>query len=193
MAIRKEHQVLRFRVIFAAAWLVIWAACLPVIRAACLPGISYAEGLESEGIAVVDVQRIIDETEQGQAARKRVRKEADEAKEELQELKTDFEREREAASKQLALLSSEARESKLAEMRGKERDLARAVQDHQEDVLRLEGSEIEKVVRKINEVIKKLAKERKLDFVLERERRLVLYVRNEIDLTDEVIAVMNND
>ena len=155
-------------------------------------GIALADSLpETDGIGIVDIQRVIDETRQGKAARQKVEKAVEKSRVKLDKMKKEFEDEREQTKKQIALLSEDAREQTLSQLRGKERDLTRRVRDHQEEILRMEGTEIKKVIDQINEVVNTLASDKGIDFVLEKEKRVVLYSSDKLDFTDQVIEKMN--
>ena len=146
---------------------------------------------DNQAIYVVNMQRVIDESIIGKAARNNI--EADVKKEELKlsKLKDDLDKSRAEADKQASLLSKEALAGKQEALEKKQRELMRAVQDKREELTRRNGAEIERVVKEIDLVIKELAEKNDYKFVVEKDKQYVLFVDEQFDLTDKVVEAVN--
>jgi outer membrane protein len=144
----------------------------------------YAEG----EIYVVDVQRVINDSVLGKAARAKIQAEATSREARLEKIKNEVQAQRAELEKQARLLAADALEQRQESLQRKERELARAVQDEREELGKRNDIILERVVRTVDEVTADLAKQNGYDVVLERDRQLVLYVSKQFDITDRVIA-----
>ena len=80
--------------------------------------------------------------------------------------------------------------TKLGEMK-KQLELQRAYQDAQEELAKANEQEISKVVGEIQSVVKEVAKERNLRFVFEKDRQTVLYASDRIDISADVVKILD--
>jgi outer membrane protein len=150
---------------------------------------AYAE--DSPAIAVVDVQKVVNESIIGKAARSNLEREMQKAKIKLSSLQADFEKQKSDLEKQSAVLSASALEERREGLMKKQRDVQRVYQDSQEQLGKLNDKEIRGVVDQINSVVKDIAKEREFEFVFEKDRQAVVYAAPELDITQEVIALLD--
>ncbi len=156
-----------------------------------LTGASSAQADEDRAIAVVDVQKVVNESIIGKAARSNLEREMQKAKVKLSALQADFEKQKGDLEKQSAVLSGAALEERREGLAKKQRDVQRTYQDMQEQLARLNDKEIKTVVDEVNTVVKEFAKDRSYEFVFERDRQAVVYAAPKLDITDEVIAKLD--
>ncbi len=142
-------------------------------------------------IAIVDVQRVVNESIIGKAARSNLEKEMQKAKVKLSTLQADFEKQKSDLDKQSAVLSGAALEERKEALAKKQRDVQRTYQDMQEQLARLNDKEIKAVVDEVNSVVKELASDRSYEFVFEKDRQAVVYAAPNLDITQEVIAKLD--
>jgi outer membrane protein len=156
-----------------------------------LSGLRSAQAEEDRAIAVVDVQKVVNESIIGKAARSNLEREMQKAKVKLSTLQADFEKQKSDLEKQSAVLSGPALEERREGLAKKQRDVQRTYQDLQEQLARLNDKEIKTVVDEVNSVVKELAKDRSYEFVFERDRQAVVYAAPNLDITNEVIAKLD--
>ncbi len=149
--------------------------------------------LADQGIkyAVVDTQRVINDSIVGKAARNNLEAQIKKGQARLSQLKADFEKQRGDLEKQSSILSGQALEEKREALAKKQVDLQRTVQDLQEDLARKNDAEIGKVIEQISVVVKDLSKSRGYTFVFERDKQLVVYSSDRIDITPEVVEALD--
>ncbi len=141
--------------------------------------------------AVVDTQKVINDSIIGKAARSNLEGQIKKGQAKLSQLKADFEKQRTDLEKQSSILSGQALEEKREALAKKQVDLQRTVQDLQEDLARRNEAEIGKVVEQISVIVKDLAKAKGYTFVFERDRQLVVYSSGRIDITPEVVEALD--
>lgn len=139
-------------------------------------------------ISVVDVQRVITSSKAGQRARQELEAEAKRAESRISSLKEEFEALQKSVQKQAEVLSGPALEEKQAELRKKERALRTALEDQRDALSRKNRTEIDKVVSKIDAIIKELGKSGRYGVIIDADPRSVLYYDKALDISDEVVA-----
>ena len=144
-------------------------------------------------IAVVDVQRVVNESILGKAARNNVDAAVKTGTVKLETMKKEMQSLQEGLAKQSSVLSGTALQEKQDSLQKKQRALEEAYQDQQKTLARKNEQEIGKVVSKVDTVVKQLAKEGGYAFVLEKDPRVVVYAGPEIDITKKVIAVLDEE
>jgi outer membrane protein len=141
--------------------------------------------------AVVDTQRVINESIIGKAARSNLEAQIKKGQAKLSGSKSEFEKQRSDLERQSSILSGQALEEKREALAKKQVDLQRTVQDLQDDLARKNDAEISKVIEQISLVVKELAKAKGYTFVFERDKQLVVYSSERIDITPEVVEALD--
>jgi len=165
-----------------------------LVGVAALASSVYSSGAwadQEAGIAIVDVQKVVNQSIIGKAARSNLEREMQKAKVKLSTLQADFEKQKSDLDKQSAVLSGAALEERRENLAKKQRDVQRMYQDMQEQLARLNDKEIKTVVDEVNKVVQELAKERSYEFVFEKDRQAVVYAAPKLDITEEVIAKLD--
>lgn len=160
-----------------------------VFAAAVFAFPALAEGLR---IAVVDVNKVLNESEEGKAAKKRMearyeelKKDVDSKQEELKKLKEEIDKQKIIATKEKLKEKEDAFQGKLNELRKLTQESEREMQGRQSELTR-------EVLKRIEGQIDALVKAEKYDLVLERSAG-VIHVADSMDLTERVLAMMNKD
>lgn len=142
-------------------------------------------------IAIVDVQRVVNDSIVGKAAKSNLEEQISKAKLRLAGLKSEFDKQKSDLDKQSAILSGTALEQRREALAKKQVDFQRAYQDMQQELAKANEKEIGKVVKQVNDVVKELADSRGYAFVFEKDRQAVLFASGRIDITDEVISTLD--
>lgn len=150
------------------------------------------EGIPVTGIYVVDMQRVIDESIVGKAAKNTIEAEMKKRQAALQSSQAEIVRLRGELEKQSALLSRDALDQKRVVLERKERDFARLMQDQRAELEKKRSSEMARLIREIDSVVADLSRKGNIPFVLERDPRLVVFVAEEFNLTPQVIKILND-
>lgn len=163
---------------------------VPALLVALLIAVSkgYAD---SPTVSVVDMQRVINESIVGKGARSNL--EADLKKREvlLENKRQELQRLQEDLQKQASLLSAAALEEKRQVVVRTERDFTRMVQDQRAEAAKKGDVEMARVVKEIDAVVAELATKGNYQFIIERDPRIVVYSSARVDLTGDVIKMLN--
>jgi outer membrane protein len=148
---------------------------------------------ESASIVVVDVQRAINESIRGKAARKNVEAEVKKGEVRLKELNDELASLSKELETQSSLLSGQAKNERELNLKKKQRELSLAVQERQDAIAQKNEKEIGDVVAEVDSVVKKIAKEQNIQFIFENDPSFVVFHQPRIDITDTVIEQMNEN
>lgn len=160
------------------------ALAVPVVAA---PQVAAAEVPGLKKIAMVDMQRVLNETKEGKKART--------------ELETSSKAKQEKLDKKRTQLESDA--AKLGSLKGAQ--LAAAQEKLQRESMELQSMlmtleqelgdqhnrTLESMYKRAQDIVSKLAKERGIDLVLVRDQMTVIYAKDGLDITEEVVKLYN--
>ncbi len=150
-------------------------------------GLVKAEDLAKVGY--VDMDRVFDEYTETQKASQELNKEINARRKEITKLENEITSLKEELNTQEALLSKEERLKRAQEINQKIFDLQKYVRDVEMDLARKEETMTKKLITAILSVIKKVGEKEEYTLILRKDS--ILYGGEGMDLTDEVIKVLN--
>jgi len=146
---------------------------------------------EAANFGLVDVERVLQESVIGKAARNNVELEAKKTQAKLQVAKEELQRMVEDFRKQGTLLSSDALDQRRDQIAKKESELKSLAETSDMALKRFGARETRKVMDKMQVVLAGMAG--KGAVVLERDPSVVLYADASLELTDKVIAALDRE
>lgn len=162
-----------------------------IITLCALAVVGISSVARGETIALVDTQLVLTQSIAGKAARSNLEGRVKKAQAKLAQSKSDFDKQRGELEKQAAILSGSALEAKKEALGKRQLELQRLYQDTQEELAKANEQELVKVIKEIQSVVNELAKERKYTFVFEKDRQTVLYSSDRIDISSEVVKILD--
>jgi outer membrane protein len=141
-------------------------------------------------LAYVDVQRAIQETEEGKAARARLKGEFDQRKSQIDKKSADLEKMQQDYEKQLPVLSDDAKRKKQEEFQKALLDARKSASDLQEDMNRQEQVAMANILQRLQQVVAEIADRESLSFVMDKGS--LLYGPPAADITNEVVRRYND-
>lgn len=163
-----------------------WKAAV-VVALVCLAGAARAEGLK---IAVIDVNKILNESDAGRAAKKKMeerylelKKKIDAMQEEARKMKEDLDKQKILLGKEKLKEREDALAGKVAELRQLTQESEREMQTRQADLTR-------DVLKTIETEVDRVVAEEKIDLLLERSGG-VIHVNPSLDITAKVLDLVN--
>ena len=144
-------------------------------------------GADAPKIGVVDIQRlqkrsVVFRKTMGMLQKKRdaMRQKLDKERSELRRLEEDF-------KKQSMMLSLDAKEDKKRELEKKTRYYKYLREDFSQDVKYEEAEAYKRIVRELEEILKKIGEKRGYTLILDKRTLGLLFYNDAIDITDEVV------
>jgi outer membrane protein len=142
-------------------------------------------------IAVVDLQRALNETEDGRRAKARLKRlfkqrqqDLDKRQGELKALKEDIER-------NIELWSQETKQRRLEEYQKAFVDLQQQYVEYQRELAEREGEATQEIVARMERILRRIGQSDGYTLILERNEAGVMWVPTNLDVTDDVIQRYN--
>ena len=156
-----------------------------LLASALIPaGAAFGEGRK---YAVVDMQAVILNVEEGKTARSDLEKEIKEKEKELLKQKGELDKMNDEWKTKASLLSEEARMNKQKDFQEKFLALRNAEMEFQANIKRKEQKATQTIAVKVAGLVEKIAKERSIEAVFESNSAGLLYLQEPVDLTKEVV------
>jgi outer membrane protein len=144
-------------------------------------------------IGYVDLQRALNETDDGKRAKSRLKgifdrkqKELDAKQNELKKLKEDLDKQRASG-----LLTPAKIAEKEQELQKKFLDLQQLYLKHQKDLSEEEGKVTREIFRRMQGIIANIAASEGFSFIFEKSEANLLWAKAEFDLTSQVVRRYN--
>jgi outer membrane protein len=165
---------------------IIAAVVAAVILAA---GPAIAQGLK---IAVIDVNKVLNESEAGKVARKKMEDRYEELKKKVDALTEEAKKMKEEIDKQKILLGKEKLKAKEDALAAKVAELRKISQDSENEMQRRQRDLTRDVLKIVEGQVDKIVQEEKIDLLLERSSGVVHFDPS-LDITAKVLALVNKE
>jgi outer membrane protein len=162
---------------------------LPVLL---LPVIAMAQTAQPVKIGYIDLQRVMLESERGREAKKILTDEADKLKKTLNQKQDEIQKLKDALERQAATITPEARADKEKQYQAKLKDYQRLAGDYENDLRQKDMETSQRILKELEEVVRKMGETEKYTLVLERTQAGILFGSTSNDITDKVIALYND-
>ncbi len=157
-----------------------------LVALALAPALARAE----QKIGYVDLQRALNEVEEGKAAKASLKKDFDEKQKQLDSKKADFDRLQADVEKQSVVMSDAAKKDKAAELDRRARELQGLFMQLQKDLSEREREATKGIFDRMAVLVREIALAKGYTVVLEKGAGIV-YAPPSLDLTDELIGLYN--
>lgn len=142
-------------------------------------------------LGFVDLQTVITQSKEGQAAMDKVKAEAAEKQKEINARENEIKQMDADLQKQASALSEAAKKDREEEIRRKLRDLKRITEDVNRDLAKREGEMVNDLLRDLTTVIRDYGKEKGYTLIVEKGQSGVIYGSDAADLTKEILERYN--
>ena len=141
-------------------------------------------------IGFVDVQRAVQEVEEGKQARTRLKSEVDERRKQLDGKKAELQKLQTNYEKQQAVLSEDAKRKMQEELQKKLVEAQQSAQEMQEELSGKEQEAMASISKRMLQIVGEVSEKDGLAFVLDKSA--LLFAPNSADITNEVIRAYND-
>ena len=142
-------------------------------------------------IAVVDMQRALNECEAGKKAKEQVKAKFEKAQDQLKKQRDDLDKARDDFDKKALVLKEDQRRDLEKDFELKSLDFKRRYEDFQRDLKRTDAELTSGIVEQLYGIVSEIGQEKGYTAVLEASSGVLLYSEKSIDITDEVIKRHN--
>jgi outer membrane protein len=174
------------RVMYGWRWWLFWGAAGVI----AMTSAGWAADPPSK-LGFVDIQAVISQSKEGQAAMNTVKIEAAEKQKEISAKEAEIKQMDTDLQKQASVLSEAAKKEREEEIRRKLRDLKRITEDFNRDLAKREGEMVNDLLRDLTVIIRDYGKEKGYTLIIEKGQSGVIYGNDAADLTKEVLDRYN--
>ena len=140
-------------------------------------------------IGFVDLQRVIDSSEEGKRAQEQIKQKAGELEIQARQMQEEMQTLRTSYENQFEVLTLEARSQKRDEISRLERDYARFVQDSQNELRLIEQRALKQLLENVGRLVVEYGKQNNFTVILEASN--ILYGISQIEITEDIIQLYN--
>ena len=144
----------------------------------------------AEKIAYVDIARVIQEVDEGKAAKARLKSELDAKRVELQKKESELKTMSEEYTKQQGVMNDEAKQAKQGELQKKYSELQVMQRQMQEELGSKEDASLREISEKLMAVVQEVSEKDGFTFVLKKDA--LLNAPPAADITNEVVRRYND-
>jgi outer membrane protein len=157
--------------------------------AAVFAGTSFADGLR---VAVIDVNKILNESQAGKAAKKKMEARYEELKKTIDAKQEEARRIKEEIEKQKVMVGKEKLKEKEDALQAKINELRQLTQEGEREMQARQGELTREVLKSIEAKVESVVKADKIDLVLEKSGG-VIHSNESMDITQRVLALVDAD
>lgn len=150
-----------------------------------------AAAFAEQKVAVIDMQRAIQSSEEGKKAKSELETAFNKRKKELQAEEASLKKMQEDFQKQQGALSEAAKKKKQGEMQERFMKYQELLQRSQGEIQKKEQEMSEPIVKKIRVIVAEVAKKKGYSLAIEKNENVVIYNNDSDDITDDVIKQVN--
>jgi outer membrane protein len=149
-----------------------------------------APAAHAEGVAVVDLQGAVMQTEDGMRAQATLKKIFDRRQQDLDATQVQMQKMRQDIEKQARVLSREAISKRMESWQRDMLKLQGTFVDYNKELQKRQGELTQPIVKRMVAIIERIARQQGYSVVI--DRAAAPYVRADLDLTDRVVQMYNS-
>ncbi len=166
-----------------------WLAAAAVAAVAVFGSAAYAEGLK---VAVIDVNRVLNDSEAGKEAKKKMEVRYEELKKKIDVKNDEAKKMKEELDKQKILLGKEKLKEREDALKGKIDELRQLTQEAEKEMQARQGEMTREILKTIEGRLDKFVADEKIDLVLEKSAG-VIHANPSLDITAKVLELVNKE
>ncbi len=174
-----------------SAYTVALSLSLMLASVVVAPTLSLAEG--GFKVAVVDLQRALQETEEGRDAKAKLQKLFKERQTALDKKQNELKTMKEDIEKQKSVLSRPALQKRLEDYQQSFIELQTQYGQFQQEIAQKEGLLTQGIIDRMQKIMQRIGQAEGYDLVLERNEGGVIWSPSHSDLTDRLIQLYNKE
>ena len=161
-----------------------------VLAAAILGGTAIARAAEMR-IAVVDMQRALNDCDAGKKAKEQVKAKFEKSQDQLRRQREDLDRLKQDYDRKALVLKDEERRNVEKDLESRSLEFKRKYEDFQRDLKQTDAELTSSIVEELYGLVRDYGEKHGYTLVLEASSGALLYNDKAVDVTDEVVKLHN--
>lgn len=146
----------------------------------------------AQKIGYVDLQAALNKVEDGKKAKARLKRDFAKKQKKLDAKQKAVKKKKEALEAQAMMLSDDAKQKKAMELQKEMYELQQLYLQLQGDLSKAEAKATQKIFKKMGKILQKIGKEKGYDLILEKTESSVLYAKDGMNITAELVKRYNS-
>lgn len=167
----------------------LWVAAATVAAVTVFGATAFAEGLK---IAVIDVNKVLNDSEAGKVAKKKMEARYEELKKKIDVKNDEAKKMKEDLDKQKILLGKEKLKEREDALKAKIDELRQLTQESEKEMQGRQGEMTRDILKLIETRLDKFIADEKIDLVLEKSAGVV-HANPSLDITAKVLELVNKE
>ncbi len=167
----------------------LWLAAAAVAAVTAIGGAAFAEGLK---VAVIDVNKVLNESDAGKDAKKKMEARYEELKKKIDAKNEEAKKMKEELDKQKILLGKDKLKEREDALKTKIDELRQLTQESEKEMQNRQGEMTREILKTIEGRLDKYIADEKLDLVLEKSAG-VIHANPSMDITAKVLELVNKE
>ena len=142
-------------------------------------------------VAVVDMQRALNECDAGKRAKDQVKAKFEKSQDDLKRQREDLDRRKEEYERKATVLKEEERRNLEKDLEARSLEFKRKFEDFQRDLKRTDAELTSTIVEELYGVVRDYGAKNTYSLVLEASTGALLYGDRALDITDEIVKLYN--
>ncbi len=165
---------------------------MPKIYLAALFFVVSSGSLFATKVGVINMPKIMAEIKEGKKINQELKKKFDKWDSELKKEASSLQKEKEKMQKQAPLWSAKVKQEKMMGLGQKELALRRKATTYEQQIRVEEQKKKAPILKKLRTIIDKVSKSAKVDLTVEMSTTPVLYAKDKVDLSAQVIKMYDS-
>lgn len=164
---------------------------ITVVLVGIMGAMTTSIGFAVEKVAIVDLQKALNEVDEGKKAKAAIQADMDAKKKQLDVMKEEIKKMREDLEKQKAVLAKAALETRANAIQTKFLEFQQKAMQYDQELKQKEVASIQKILDALKLKVVAMAKEKQYTIVYENSADIVLYSSTATDITGDLIQAYN--
>lgn len=143
-------------------------------------------------VAVVDMQRALNECEAGERAKEQVKSKFEKSQEELRRQREALDKLKEDYERKALVLKEQERRNLEKDLETQSLDFKRKWEDFQRDLKRTDAELTSSIVEELYEIVREYGEKNGYELVFEASSGVLLYHDQGVDVTEEIVKIHND-
>lgn len=167
------------------------AGCILLVLAVFVTSVPAVWAAGSQKFGYFDLQTVLDQSKYGKQAREDFKREKEKIKGDMDEKATKFKTAKEELDKKKAVMDESAKNKKNKEIQEMQQEGEKFIMEANAKLNKLSNELMAPIVDKVLEIVKKMGKDDKYDYIIEVGKGGIVYATDKDDLTKKVIEELD--
>ncbi|MGE5189822.1 MAG: OmpH family outer membrane protein [Gemmatimonadota bacterium] len=167
----------------------LWFGAAALAALTAFGGVAFAEGIK---VAVIDVNKVLNESKAGKDAKQKMEARYEELKKKIDAKNEEAKKMKEDLDKQKILLGKEKLKEREDALKAKIEELRELTQESEKEMQKRQGEMTREILKSLESLLDKYVADEKIDLLLEKSAG-VIHANPSMDITARILELVNKE